>query len=70
MTAQPQHDQWAAWLFQRRHDGDVELLRHHLEADLPEFDPPAWVFSAWIKLTDKGERVARASEEDARGSHT
>lgn len=20
-------------------------------------DPPAWVFSAWMKLTDKGERV-------------
>ncbi|MGO9032852.1 hypothetical protein [Mycobacterium sp.] len=35
MTAQPQHDQWAAWLFQRRHGGDPELLRHHLEALAP-----------------------------------
>jgi hypothetical protein len=31
-------------------------------------DPPAWVFSAWMELTDKGERVARALEEGARDS--
>jgi hypothetical protein len=23
-------------------------------------DPPAWAFSAWMELTEKGERVARA----------
>jgi hypothetical protein len=38
VTTQPQHDQWAGWLFQRRHGGDPELLRH-LEPDLPEFEP-------------------------------
>ena len=38
VTAQPQHDQWAAWLFQRRHGGDPELLRHHLEALAPTRD--------------------------------
>jgi hypothetical protein len=31
-------------------------------------DPPAWVFSVWMELTDKGERVARALEEGARDS--
>lgn len=31
----PQHDQWAAWLFQRRHGGDRELLRQHLDALAP-----------------------------------
>jgi hypothetical protein len=31
-------------------------------------DPPAWVFSAWMELTDKGERVARALEESAKDS--
>jgi hypothetical protein len=31
-------------------------------------DPPAWVWSAWMELTDKGQRLARALEENARGS--
>ena len=31
-------------------------------------DPPAWVWSAWMELTDKGERLARALEESARDS--
>ena len=31
-------------------------------------DPPAWVFSAWMELTAKGERVARALEQSARDS--
>lgn len=31
-------------------------------------DPPAWVFSAWMELTEKGERVARALEQSARDS--
>jgi hypothetical protein len=31
-------------------------------------DPPAWVFSVWLELTDKGERVARALEDRARDS--
>jgi hypothetical protein len=31
-------------------------------------DPPAWVWSAWMELTDKGERVARALQESARDS--
>jgi hypothetical protein len=30
--------------------------------------PPAWVWSAWMELTDKGQRLARALEENARGS--
>ncbi|MBV8180473.1 MAG: hypothetical protein JO045_17070 [Mycobacterium sp.] len=33
-------------------------------------DPPAWVWSAWMELTDNGERLARALEEDARDSLT
>jgi len=28
-------------------------------------DPADWVFSAWMELTDKGERVARALAESA-----
>jgi hypothetical protein len=28
-------------------------------------DPPAWVFSAWLELTHKGEQVARALQEGA-----
>ena len=31
-------------------------------------DPPAWVWSAWMELTDKGERLARGLEESARDS--
>ncbi len=31
-------------------------------------DKPAWVWSTWMELTDKGERVARALEEEARNS--
>jgi SAM-dependent methyltransferase len=31
----PQHDQWAAWLLQRRHGGDPELLRQQLEGLAP-----------------------------------
>ncbi len=38
VTAEPQHDQWAAWLFHRRHGGDPELLRHQLEALAPVRD--------------------------------
>jgi arsenite methyltransferase len=38
VTTRPQHDQWAAWLFQRRHGGDPELLRHQLEALAPICD--------------------------------
>jgi hypothetical protein len=29
-------------------------------------DKPAWVWFAWMELTDKGERLARALEESAR----
>ena len=32
-------------------------------------DPPAWVWSAWMELTEKGERVARALEERTKDSH-
>jgi hypothetical protein len=28
-------------------------------------DPPSWVFFAWMKLTEEGERVAQALEEGA-----
>lgn len=35
MTASPQRDQWAAWIAQRRHGGDPEWLRQHLEALAP-----------------------------------
>jgi arsenite methyltransferase len=38
VTAEPQHDQWAAWLFHRRHGGDPELLRHQLAALAPVRD--------------------------------
>jgi hypothetical protein len=31
-------------------------------------DPPAWVFSAWMELAEKGKRVARALDESARDS--
>jgi hypothetical protein len=31
-------------------------------------DPGAWVWSAWMELTKKGEQVARALEDDARDS--
>jgi arsenite methyltransferase len=31
VTAKPQRDQWAAWIAERRHGGDPELLRQHLE---------------------------------------
>jgi arsenite methyltransferase len=34
----PQHDQWAAWLLQRRHGGDPELLRRQLEGLAPVRD--------------------------------
>jgi hypothetical protein len=30
-------------------------------------DRPVWVFSTWLKLTDKGEQVARALEADTKG---
>jgi hypothetical protein len=33
-------------------------------------DPPAWVFSAWMKLTDEGERVAHALAGGTRDSLT
>ena len=57
---------WEAW------DGPLEKsIQKISDVYITQYDdPPAWVFSAWIKLTDKGERVARALEEDARGSHT
>ena len=35
MTTSPQRDQWAAWIAERRHGGDPELLRQHLEALAP-----------------------------------
>lgn len=35
MTTGPQRDQWAAWIAERRHGGDSELLRQHLEALAP-----------------------------------
>ena len=31
-------------------------------------DPPAWVFFAWMKLTEEGKGVARTLEEGARDS--
>jgi len=31
-------------------------------------DKPAWVWFAWMELTDKGKRVARALEQSARDS--
>lgn len=33
-------------------------------------DPPAWVWSAWMELTDKGERAARALQEKSKDSLT
>jgi hypothetical protein len=33
-------------------------------------DPGAWSWSAWLELTRKGERVARALQEGAKDSHT
>jgi hypothetical protein len=30
-------------------------------------DRPVWAFSTWLKLTDKGEQVARALEGDTKG---
>jgi arsenite methyltransferase len=38
VTAKPQHDQWAAWIAERRHGGDAELLRQHLELLTPVRD--------------------------------
>jgi len=35
VTTGPQRDQWAAWIAERRHGGDPELLRQHLEALAP-----------------------------------
>ena len=35
MTAKPRRDPWAAWLGERRHGGDPELLRRHLEVLAP-----------------------------------
>jgi arsenite methyltransferase len=38
VTAKPQRDQWAAWIAERRHGGDPELLRQHLEYLAPVRD--------------------------------
>jgi arsenite methyltransferase len=38
VTTKPHHDQWAAWICQRRHGGDPELLRQQLEALAPVRD--------------------------------
>ncbi|MBV8862345.1 MAG: methyltransferase domain-containing protein [Mycobacterium sp.] len=38
MTTKPPHDPWAAWICQRRHGGDPELLRRQLEALAPVRD--------------------------------
>jgi hypothetical protein len=32
-------------------------------------DPKGWMFSAWMKLTDKGEQLARSVEKKAIDSH-
>lgn len=33
-------------------------------------DPGAWIWSAWLELTHKGEQVARALQEGAKDPHT
>jgi hypothetical protein len=33
-------------------------------------DPDAWIWSAWLKLTDKGEQVARALQDGVEDSHS
>jgi hypothetical protein len=33
-------------------------------------DPDAWIWSAWLELTDKGEQVARALQNGAEDSRT
>jgi hypothetical protein len=33
-------------------------------------DPGAWIWSAWLELTRKGEQVARALQEGAKDPHT
>jgi arsenite methyltransferase len=38
VTTSPQRDQWAAWIAERRHGGDPQLLRQHLEALAPVRD--------------------------------
>ncbi|MGA8329155.1 MAG: methyltransferase domain-containing protein [Mycobacterium sp.] len=38
MKDTPQHDQWAAWLLERRHGGDPELRRRQLEGLAPVRD--------------------------------
>jgi len=38
VTTKPPLDQWAAWICQRRHGGDPELLRRQLEALAPVRD--------------------------------
>jgi arsenite methyltransferase len=38
VTTSPQRDQWAAWIAERRHGGDPELLRQHLEYLAPVRD--------------------------------
>jgi arsenite methyltransferase len=38
VTAKPQRDQWAAWIAERRHGGDPELLRQHMEYLAPVRD--------------------------------
>ena len=53
---------WQAW------EGPLEKsLQRISDVYVTHYDdPPAWVFSAWMKLTDEGERVARALEEGAK----
>jgi hypothetical protein len=57
-----EHGRFAAW--KESLDTSIQKIS---DVYITQYDdPPAWVFSAWIKLTDKGERVARALEESAR----
>lgn len=53
---------WEAW------DGPPEKsIQKISDAYITQYDdPPAWVWSAWMELTDKGERVARALQQSAR----
>jgi hypothetical protein len=54
---------WEAW------GGPLEKsLQRIVDVYVVHYDDrPVWVFSTWLKLTDKGEQVARALEEGAKG---
>ncbi|WP_235215859.1 hypothetical protein [Mycobacterium kyorinense] len=57
---------WEAW------DEPVDASMQRItDWYVPHYDdPPAWVFSSWIKITDKGRQVARELEAKSRGSLT